>query len=300
MTRHNLGGLLAVLFWSCTIAFSRTLSEPLGPLTAGSLTFLLAGALGLAAQARRPGGIRGMLSLPRRYLLGCGALFVLYELLLYVAVGLAASRTQVLAVGLANYLWPSLTLLFSLFFQPSRPNFWLVPGIGLALGGTWLAVWGDSGFSTLNLLQTESLLPVALAALAAVLWGLYSNLTRLWSRGEGSAVPLFLLASGAAALPLRFLTGEVSSWQPQVLPALLFMAIFPAWLGYRLWDDAMQHGDLVLVTAVSYSTPIFSTLMTLVVLQVPFTWTIGLAALLVMGGAILSKAGINEKKSPVG
>ena len=39
---YTLLGILAILFWSTTIAFSRTLSEQLGPLTAGASIYLLA------------------------------------------------------------------------------------------------------------------------------------------------------------------------------------------------------------------------------------------------------------------
>ena len=199
-----------------------------------------------------------------------------------------------LAVGLANYLWPSLIMLFSLpiLHKRGRAAF-LLPGIALALGGTWLAVASapfrvaGGGEALGELFSPDgSLLPVALAALAALLWGLYSNLTRRWGGETGSAVPLFLLASGLACLPLRFLAGESAPLTQTVLPGLLYMALFPAWLAYSLWDRAMQRGDLVLVTAFSYFTPLLSTLASLLVLQVALTPQLGLGALLLVAAVL--------------
>jgi drug/metabolite transporter (DMT)-like permease len=297
--RYTLSGFLAILCWSSTVAFSRALSEALGPLTTGALIYTLGGLLGLAAASRQPGGLRLLLGMPKRYLLVCGGLFVTYMLLLYLAIGLAVSRAQVVAVGLANYLWPALIMLFSLPILHKRARFWLWPGLLLALGGTWLAAAGKDALRLVSLFRGgESLLPVALALGAAVAWGLYSNLAHKYAPKQGSAVPLFLLVSGLAFLGLRGLAGETSRWNWSLTPTLLYMSIFPAWLGYQLWDLAMQRGSLTLVTAASYFTPLLSTLVSILVLGLtPDPW-LGLAALLVMGGAVLSQLGVVAADHP--
>lgn len=290
MNRATLSGIFAILFWSTTVAFSRILSESLGALTTGALIYVLGGVLGLTVASRQPGGLAQMLGMPKRYLLGCGALFVAYMVLLYLAIGLAHNSVQVLAVGLANYLWPSLIMLFSIPLLGKRASPWLIPGILMALAGTWIAVL-QNGSSTLSALADtgQSLLPVILAVGAAVLWAFYSNLARKWASEMGSAVPLFLLASGLVFLALRGFSGEISHWDWKLAPSLLYMLVFPAWLGYLLWDIAMQRGDMPLVTAFSYFTPLLSTLISLLVLQVQPSPLLGLAALLVTGGAIVSK-----------
>ena len=296
MNRATLSGFLAILVWSTTVAFSRALSETLGALTTGALIYSLGGILGLAAASRSAGGLAQLWLMPKRYLFGCGALFVMYMLLLYLAIGLAHSRTQVVAVGLANYLWPALIMLFSLPLLGKRARFWLFPGILLALAGTWLAVLPTSDSTIPTFFEPgEDLLPVLLAIGAAVAWAFYSNLVRRWAPETGSAVPLFLTVSGFAFLVLRDLTGEISVWNWSLIPALLYMAIFPGWLGYLFWEYAMRHGNMPLVTAFSYFTPLLSTLVSLLVLQVRPTLFLGLAALLVTAGAILSKLGVVEE-----
>jgi drug/metabolite transporter (DMT)-like permease len=296
VSRATIAGVLAIVAWSTTIAFSRTLGEQLGPLTTGACIYLGAGGLGCLAAARRPGGLRAILRLPRRYLLGCGALFAGYMVLLYLAVGLAKNRPQVLAVGLANYLWPALTLLLALPLQRRKADWRLPLGVALSLAGSWLAAIGSDWSALLGLGgDPGGLLPVGLAALAAGLWALYSNLTHRWAPGKTSGVPLFLLASGLLFVPLRFWAGEAAPRLGEALPALLYMAIVPGFLGYSLWDAALQGGDLVLVGALSNFTPLLSTLVSLLVLQVPLNPALGLAAALVTGGALLARGGVRQE-----
>lgn len=293
MNRATLAGVLAVLFWSSTIAFSRILTESLGIYTTGALIYTLGGLLGLAAASRTAGGLTHMLRMPPGYLLVCGGLFVGYMLFLYFSIGLAHSHAQVIAVGLANYLWPSLILLFSVPVLGKRARFWLLPGIGMALAGTWMATT-QSQVSLGPELLGAAILPVLLAVGAAVSWGLYSTLARKWASAQGSAVPLFLLASGLVFLLLRFLGDEPWQWSAELLFPLAYMVVFPAWLGYLLWDIAMQRGDMTLVTAISYFTPLLSTLISLLVLQVAPSPLLGLAAILVTAGAVVSKLSVFE------
>jgi drug/metabolite transporter (DMT)-like permease len=298
-------GIIAILLWSTTIAFSRTISEQLGPYTAGAAVYLVAGVLSCLFAAYGPGsgakGLRRLSGLPRRYLFGCGALFVAYILLIYAAIGTAKSRPEVLAVGLANYLWPSLTLVFALPIHRQRAGWQMPVGVLLGLGGSWLALMGDQAGALGSLLSDpSSLLPVILALAAAVLWGLYSNLTRLWGSEHTSGAPLFLLASGLAFVPLHFWAGEpLPSFAPgspalAILPALLYMAFLPTCLAYVFWDLAMQRGDFLLVASLSYFTPILSTLVSVVVLQVALTPLLGVAAALVTVGALLARGGMRS------
>ena len=73
--------------------------------------------------------------LPMRYLFGCGTLFVSYMLLLFLAIGAAQDRQQVLEVGLLNYLWPVLTLLLTAVMLKQIPSGQAVAGNGSGLGG---------------------------------------------------------------------------------------------------------------------------------------------------------------------
>ncbi|MCX6902400.1 MAG: EamA family transporter [Verrucomicrobia bacterium] len=145
------GGLGAILLWSATFALARSLSEQVGPLTGGTVVYLIGGTYCLLRLGWSKTPLSHFLNLPRRYLFGCGFLFVLYTAAIYLAVGQARSREQLLEIALVNYLWPTLTSLFTpllstlvscayLKVSPS-PKLWL--GCLLLVAGslvTWRSV----------------------------------------------------------------------------------------------------------------------------------------------------------------
>ena len=135
MNRATVGGLVAILLWSGTVALARSAAEAVGPVTAAAAACGVGGLLSLGSLAGSGARRRSLGALPRRYLLGCGALFVAYMLLLFLAIGSAADRAQTLTVGLLNYLWPPLTIVLSVVLLGRRANRLLGPGLVLALGG---------------------------------------------------------------------------------------------------------------------------------------------------------------------
>ncbi len=299
--RSTLLGGIAILLWSTTIAFSRSLTEQLGTFTAAALIYCLAGVFGLLYAAIFGGGLRQIMNLPKLYLLGCGGLFVAYMVCLYLSIGLAATRTQVLAVGLINYLWPGLSLVFSIPILGRKATPLLPVGIIVALAGIWLAAGSGSGFTITAIFQENSAwLPYSLAFCAAVCWGLYSNLSRRWAAGNDSgAVPLFLTASGLLLGMIRLFTPEKANWSVGTGLELLYMALFPAMLAYVLWDIAVRKGEIILVASLSYMTPLLSTLASVIVLSVEPGVELWFGALLVMGGALLCKASLPDPRETI-
>lgn len=294
--RSTLFGLVAILLWSTTIAFSRSLTEQLGTFTAAALIYTLAGLIGLMYTVLRPGALSGLRRLPRRYLLGCGALFVAYIAALYLAIGASATRVQVLIVGLINYLWPGLSLVFSIPILGHRARPALPVGVLLAFAGIWLATTGEDTLSIQAITRDQqNLLPYGLALFAAVCWGLYSNFSRRWAGdNDGGAVPLFLLASGILLGAFRLFNLEVAHWSPAAYFELAYMAIFPGMLAYVLWDIAVRKGKIILVASLSYLTPLLSTVFSTIVLNVQPGISLWLGAVLIIIGAVLCKISIIE------
>ena len=136
---YTLLGLVAILIWSTTVALGRSAAEHLGPLTTATLIYLLGGTLSCLYWAASHTTPR-LSSLDRRYLVGCGALFVIYQFSIYVGLGTARNRTQVLGVGLLNYLWPMLTLVFSLLLLRIRATALVIPGVLAATAGVFFVV----------------------------------------------------------------------------------------------------------------------------------------------------------------
>jgi len=290
--------MLAILFWGTTIAFSRSLTEQLGPLTAASWIYMLSGIWGFIYLINKPGGIKKIFQLPILYLIGCGTLFIFYMVCLYLAVGLAFSREQVIEVSIINYLWPGLTLIFSLPILHKKGKIILIPGIVIAFAGFYLATV-QSGMFSWEVFKGNfqvSYLPYLLAFMAAITWGLYSNLVRRWAgHTEGGAVPFFLLATGLVLAIIRFMFPEESYWTPQVIVELLYMSVFPTFLAYTFWDRAMRKGKIILVVSLSYFTPLLSIVISSLYLQVVIKPTLWIACGLVIAGAVICKFSIIDK-----
>jgi drug/metabolite transporter (DMT)-like permease len=129
--------------------------------------------------------------------------------------------------------------------------------------------------------------------LAAVVWGLYSNLSRRWGGAQAeNAMPVFLLASGVVFVLLRACRVEHSVWTARVVGEAAYMAIFPTLLAYVCWDTAARRGNLSLVAALSYLTPLLSVLVSSLYLDLPVQPQQWAAGALVVAGAVLCKVSV--------
>jgi drug/metabolite transporter (DMT)-like permease len=290
------GGFAAVLLWSLTVAFARSLSEQLGAVTAGVAVYSVSGVIALAFLLRsreRRGRIR---QLPNKYLIGCGTLFVGYMLLLFLAVGLAQHRPQVLEVALLNYLWPALTLLFSLVLLGRKARLILLPGTFLALLGVFLVLTHGTGVSWQSFLQNLSINPVAylLGLGAAVSWALYSALTRKWAGGQAAgAVDLFLPVTAGVLILVSLFVDEPRGWGLRSITEALLLGV-ATYLAYGLWDTAMRGGNVVLVAASSYLTPFFSTVVSCLYLAVVPESRLWIGCGMLIAGSALSWYSISD------
>jgi drug/metabolite transporter (DMT)-like permease len=292
-------GFVAIACWSTSIAFASSLKDRLGPMTAGAAVFMFAGVVGCGVQAIQKGGLRRVLRMPRAYLWGCGAIFVIYEVSLYLALGAVPHDRpeQVFEVGVINYLWPGLTLVFSVPILKRRARLWLVPGMMIAFIGVLLAMSQDRPLSWSGLAESMRSSPALylLAFVAAVTWGLYSVLTRKWAGSSNdTAVPLFFLATGVACCLLRLVVHEKSTWGWPAVLELSFMALVPNLLAYSMWDFAMRRGRIILVAAFSYLIPVFSTAVTSFYMKQRPTASLWIACAMVVAGAVLCKLSIQD------
>lgn len=295
--RATRGGVLALAFWASTIGGSRFVSEQIGGMTAAAAIYLCAGVIGCARLAVSPERRRLLRDLPRPYWLACGALFVLYTVALYGAIAAARDRAQVVEVGLVNYLWPSLTLVFAIPVIGARARWTLLPGVVTAFAGVVLAATpsGDVPLAGLAQRLSEAPWPYALALVAAVSWGLYNPLGRRLAAGvPGDGVPVFILVSGLVLGVLAAFSGERAAPSRAVVLPILYLALFPTWLAYALWDAGMRRGHIVLLSSLSLCMPVFSTALSGLVLGVTLGARVWIACLLVVAGAAVCGASVRD------
>jgi drug/metabolite transporter (DMT)-like permease len=299
LNRNTLLGLSAILLWSSTVALARSISESLGPLTAGSAVYLTSGLFLTGYAFLKERSFKSLRTLPRKYVYGCGALFLLYTTSLFLALGLAANRSQTLEVGLLNYLWPAFTILFSLPILGNKASAWLIPGTLLALFGVFLVLTHETTVSWSSLSTNLLTNPIAygFGFVAAISWGLYSNLARRWGGPNSSgAVQLFTLGTGIVFAMIGLLWPETGVWSARTVIEVAFLGLATA-LAYVFWDMSMRAGDMVLVAASSYLTPLFSTIVSCIYLGVRPGLGLWLGCAIIIAGSFLSWLSIRPTKT---
>jgi drug/metabolite transporter (DMT)-like permease len=293
----TLAGLAAILLWSTSVALGRSIAEQVGPLNAGAAVYCFGGVAMVVWQAaRRPAVLPAMLHLPPGYLLGCGGLFVFYTATFFLALGLAENAAQTLVVGLVNYLWPVLTVVLSIPILKARARWLLWPGTVVAVVGVVSVVISGQGVTLSSLPATFAASQGAFgfALAAAISWALYSNLARRCAGASAvGAVPLFVLASGLVLLAVRVLRPEAGVWSPRVLAETGFMGLNVA-ISYACWDKAMRQGNMLLVAACSYLTPLLSTLACLAYLKVVPAPGLWLGCLALVAGSLASWHAVDD------
>jgi len=281
--KANLHGVAAILMWSTLIALVRSVSQAFG-VAGGTALIFTAGAIVLCLRQGFP-NIRAMHPL---YVWGCGAAFVLYEILMSQAIGLATSSRQTLEVSMLNYLWPCAIVVISIWINKEKLRWWVWLGILLALAGIFICLSSNSGVDLAgfvsNIMATP--LPYGMAFTAAILWGIYCNLSRRYGQGQ-NAVPFFFIVIASILWIRFFITDSVllypdwKAWAELVYIGVIFA------VSYAFWETGIQKGNMLLLAIISYFTPVFSTLFICLWLQVmpePGFW-IGVA--LVVCGSLV-------------
>jgi len=291
-------GFVAILLWSTTVPAARSVLEKFGPLFGMSLVFSISGLLLLLLTSIRARGFGWVARLSKKHLVVCGPLFIGYLCFFYLALGIAKTRTETVVAGLINYLWPMMILVFSIPLLRKRPHpFTFVLGIVISLGGIVLAMSVQAeSLSALVGALGKSGLPILLAFVGSLMWGLYSNLAKRYPQTVSTgAVGLFLLVTGFALLGTGLGEWQKVIWNLRVVIELAYMIVFPASLAYCFWDIAMRDGDITLLGSASNLIPVLATLIASAYLQVTLRWELLGGALGVVFGAFLCQIAFRYK-----
>lgn len=268
----------------------RILTEDLGPLHAGMIDLGLAGIAGILLAFFRGQLRRQVSQFSWGYLLTCGACFVIYQVCLLLAIGLAGDGPQVVVVGMLNYLWPALTLAVAVPILKWRWRIWLLPGLAMTIAGEMLVVGARiwvAGPTGLHLDGSECLIYL-LGLAAGICWAVYSVLSRKLAHGrQGDATSLFMLLAGIVLSPFALLSAETPHPSPRTVAALAFAVLLPGLLAYSWWDRGMRLGNAKVLAVISYLIPLGSTAVTCLVLQTWPQWPVSAGAILVIIGALV-------------
>lgn len=280
-------GLTAIVLWSLlavlTMATGRVPAFQLA-----AMTFALGGVAGSLGVMLRGGAGRALRQPLIAWIVGIGGLFG-YHALYFLALRLAPPAEA----GLLNYLWPLLIVMFSALLPGERLARHHIAGALLGLAGTVLLFVGNTGVQ-----YTTAQIPGFVAAfVAAFVWAAYSVLSRRLKTVPTDAVAGFCLATALLAA-LFHLAIESTVWPETTLQwgAILLLGLGPVGAAFYAWDIGMKHGDIRVLGAASYATPLLSTAFLIVAGFAQATATIALAAALIAGGGLIAAKDMFRKR----
>jgi drug/metabolite transporter (DMT)-like permease len=221
-------------------------------------------------------------------LLGVYGLFG-FHFLLFVAL----RHAPAVEANLVNYLWPLGIVVMAPLFLPgvklTKAHF-LAACIGFC--GACIAILGSRTLNTTGQAASTGFAWGYIPALgSAFIWASYSLMTkRLASRGKGfatAAIGLFGLVSGLLSLLCHILLEPRVSLSAQDMLLLMVLGLGPLGAAFYVWDAALKKGDARQIGILSYITPLASTALLLIVTGRALSWSIGLAAALIVGAAVM-------------
>lgn len=259
--KATLIGLVAIVLWSTMVGLIRGVSEGLGPVGGAAMIYSLSGLLLIFTV-----GLPDIRRFPGRYLIAGSVLFVSYEICLALSLGYAATRHQAIEVGMVNYLWPSLTILFAILFNGQKTNWLIVPGLLIALTGVCWVLGGENGLNPGEIISNVATSPLSylLAFLGAFIWATYCTVTNKYAHGF-NGIMIFSLA----------------------VIAKLFTAALTLGFAYAAWNVGILHGNVTIMAVGSYFTPVMSSALAALLLSSPLSFSFWQGAVMVCVGSLL-------------
>ena len=266
----NLFALGAIALWASLAALGVSLQHvPPFLLTGLALVIGSVPAWPLARQWRVP---------PRTLALGVYGLFG-FHFLLFIAL----RHAPPVEANLVNYLWPLLIVVLAPVLLPGmRLRALHVAAAVAGFAGAAVAILGSrtGGESS----WSWGYLP---ALASAFIWATYSLWTRRVPAFPTAAIGLFGLVSGLLSLACHALLEPPATLAARDWLLVAVMGLGPLGTAFFLWDHALKHGDPRQIGVLSYVTPLASTALLIFVSGRPLTASIGVAAALIIGAAVV-------------
>jgi drug/metabolite transporter (DMT)-like permease len=272
-------GLTAILMWSLLAALTvATGSVPAFQLAA--MTFAIGAIVGFLTWIGRPKAMYAMRQAPLAWMVGVGGLFG-YHALYFLALRFAPPAEA----GLLNYLWPLLIVLFSSLLPGERLAPHHILGALLGFAGTVILLLGNSN----NGFAANHGPGLFAAFVAAFVWAGYSVMSRKLKSVSTDAVAGFCLGTAVLSTAVHGLV-EVTVWPDTTGQwlAVAALGVGPVGAAFYAWDIGMKRGDIRVLGAASYATPLLSTAFLILAGFAQPSANIAIAAVLIAGGGLIA------------
>jgi drug/metabolite transporter (DMT)-like permease len=274
----SIGGT-AVLLWA-TLALFTTLSGSIPPFQLTAMAFAIAFGIGLVIWLRQGGPIWRHLRLPRPvWALGIFGLFG-YHFFYFLAL----RNAPAVEASLIAYLWPLLIVVFSALLPGEKLRWFHLVGAVIAFGGAALLVTKGRSLT----FEAQYGLGYLAALVCALTWSTYSVLSRWFGSIPTDSVGGFCGVTALLALVCHLLFEQTVSPAGVEWLAILCLGLGPVGVAFFTWDYGVKRGNIKVLGAFSYAAPLLSTLLLIAFGRAEPSWTIALACLFIVGGAVLA------------
>jgi drug/metabolite transporter (DMT)-like permease len=285
--RATLVGALAPLLWAA-LALLVTAAAPIPPFELVFLTFAVAFllALGKWSVERARGGPSPLvhLRLPwQAWAVGVGGLFG-YHFLYFNAL----ARAPAVEASLICYLWPLLIVAISVMLPGERLRWFHLVGTLAGLAGAALLVTRGQALG----FEPRYAAGYLFALACAFTWAGYSHLSRRLGRIPSDAVGGYCGATALLGLLCHFLLEDWVAPDLGNAVAVLLLGLGPVGAAFFFWDWGVKRGDIQALGALSYLSPLLSTLLLITAGRASPSWVLAAACLLIVGGAALAAGGL--------
>lgn len=281
-------GLTAILMWSL-LAVLTVATGKIPAFQLAAMTFAIGALVGSLTWIGRSGAIGALRQEPLAWIVGVGGLFG-YHALYFLALRFAPPAEA----GLLNYLWPLLIVLFSSLLPGERLAPHHIIGALLGLAGTVLLFAGNR----LSSFAPGELPGLVAAFVAAFVWATYSVMSRRLKSVPTDAVAGFCFATALLAALVHGLI-EDTAWPESAAQwlAVAALGVGPVGAAFYAWDVGMKRGDIRVLGAASYATPLLSTLFLILAGFAKPSANIAIAAVLIAGGGMMAARDMFRKTS---
>jgi drug/metabolite transporter (DMT)-like permease len=272
-------GLTAILMWSLLAALT-VATGTIPALQLAAMTFAIGALVRPLTWIGRPNAFGALWQPPVAWIVGVGGLFG-YHALYFLALRFAPPAEA----GLLNYLWPLLIVLFSSLLPGERLAPHHIIGALLGLAGTVFLFAGNTGSGF-----APGQLPGLIAAfVAAFVWAAYSVMSRKLKSVPTDAVAGFCFVTAMLAAAAHWAI-EATVWPdtPAQWLAIIALGVGPVGAAFYAWDIGMKRGDIRVLGAASYATPLLSTGFLIMAGFAELSAGIVIAAVLIAGGGLIA------------
>lgn len=288
-------GMLAVLFWSAVVGLIRSVSEHLGAIGGAAVMYSLATVLLFFTS-----GWPKLKDFSRGYLLWGSVFFVGTELCLSLSIGYAQNGRQAIEVGMVNYLWPTFTIIAAILFNKQYARWWVVPGFILSFAGIAWVLGGEKGLDWDGIVNNVKMNPLSymLAFCDALLWAGYCTVTAKLTGKSNGVTFFFMLVS--LVLWIKYSLFSQDTLEFSWISTLYAVAAASCLgLGYAVWNIGIMYGNMTLLAGASYFIPIFSALVSAILLNTPLSNEFWQGAATVCVGSMICWMATRAKKQSV-